>query len=71
VSWLTGFLRREPAMSAGITSAVVALAAAFGLSLPADVVGGVLAVLTLALGAVVRSRVTPVKAAVKGEHEAP
>jgi hypothetical protein len=60
MSWLTAFLRREPALSAGITSAVVALAAAFGFRLSASAVGGILAALTLLLSAVVRSRVQPV-----------
>jgi hypothetical protein len=56
-------------MSAGIVSAVVALAAAFGFRLSASVAGGVLAALTLLLSALVRSRVVPVTPAPKGEHE--
>jgi hypothetical protein len=74
VTWLTGFLKREPAMAAAIVSAVVALAAAFGFRWSAYVVGGILAVLTLVLGAVVRSRVSPVVPEAKeaaGEHAAP
>ena len=59
MAWLTAFLKREPAMSAGIVSAVVALASAFGFRLSASVVGGVLAALTLILSALVRSRVSP------------
>ena len=61
-------------MSAGIVAAVVALAAAFGFSLSAPVVGSILAALTLVLGAVVRSRVSPVAPKAKAtaaEHAAP
>lgn len=52
-------LTREPAVSAGTVAAVVALAAAFGFHLSADVVGAILAVLSLLLSVLVRSQVTP------------
>ena len=55
-------VKQEPVVSAGLVSAVVALAAAFGFHWSAAVVGPVLAGLSLVLSAVVRSRVTPVKA---------
>lgn len=74
MSWLAALLKREPAMAAAIVSAAVALAAAFGFRWSTSVVGGILAVLTLALGAVVRSRVSPVVPEAKaaaGEHAAP
>jgi hypothetical protein len=53
-------LKSEPAVSAGLVAAVVSLAAAFGLHWSAPVVGAILAVLSLALSVIVRSRVTPV-----------
>jgi hypothetical protein len=61
--WLAAVLKREPAMAAGITTAIVTLAAVFGLDWAATVVGPVVAVVTLMLSAVVRSRVTPAKPA--------
>jgi hypothetical protein len=71
---LAALLKREPAMAAGIASAVVALAAAFGFRWPASVVGAVLAGVALLLGLLVRSQVTPVPARPKpaeGQHAAP
>lgn len=65
-------LKQEPAVSSGVVAAVVALAAVFGLHLSPDVVGPVLAGLSLLLGVIVRSRVTPVTAPHQppGEHAA-
>lgn len=53
-------IRQEPAVSAGTVAAVVSVAAAFGFRWSAGVVGAVLAVLSLVLSVIVRSRVTPV-----------
>ena len=52
-------VQQEPAMSAGIVTAVVSLAAAFGFRWSAAVVAAVLAVLSLVLSVAVRSKVTP------------
>lgn len=54
-------LRNEPALLAGFVGAVVALLASFGLELPADAVGGIMAVLTATLAVLVRRKVTPVR----------
>jgi hypothetical protein len=53
-------LQREPAISAGTVSAVVALAAGFGFHWSPGVVGAVLAGVSLASSVIVRSRVVPV-----------
>ena len=55
-------VQQEPAVSGGIAAAVVSLAAGFGFHWSAGVVGTVLAVLSLALSVIVRSKVTPVAA---------
>ena len=50
---------REPAMVLALVQAVIALVAAFGLSLAPDQIGAILAVTAIILGLVTRSRVSP------------
>jgi hypothetical protein len=51
---------REPAMVAAFIGAVIALAISFGLDLTEEQVGGIMAVVSLGLGLITRSQVTPV-----------
>lgn len=52
-------LKSEPAAVAGAVQAVIALVVAFGLSLSADQIGAIMAVVAAALALVVRQNVAP------------
>jgi hypothetical protein len=52
---------REPAMVVALIEAIIVLLLTFGLTLSAPQIGAILAVVTLALGIITRSQVTPVK----------
>lgn len=54
-------VRNEPVLVTGLLTAVLALLAAFGLSLSDEQVGAILAVTASVLAFVVRSKVTPVR----------
>lgn len=56
---ITAFIRKEPTAIAAIVTAVIALAASFGLNLTADQTGTLMALVVLVVGFVVRSQVTP------------
>jgi len=53
------FWNREPAAIAAFVAAVIAVAVAFGADLTGEQVGAIMTVVVLALGLLVRSRVTP------------
>ncbi len=53
---------REPAMLLALVQAVLALVVAFGLKLAPDQIGAILAVTSVVLGLITRSRVSPVSA---------
>lgn len=56
---IIAFIRKEPTAIAAIVTAVIALAASFGLKLTADQTGTLMALVALIVGFVVRSQVTP------------
>lgn len=51
---------REPAMIVALVQAILVLAISFGLNLSEDQTAAILAVTALALGLIVRAKVTPV-----------
>lgn len=53
---------REPAAIAAFIGAIIALLTSFGLHLTAEQIGSIMAVVTLLLGLIVRSVVTPTTA---------
>lgn len=53
-------LRGEPVAAAALAQAIVAVALVFGFRVPADVVGAIVPVLSVVLGLLARSRVSPV-----------
>ena len=55
-------LRREPAAISAAVAAVIALVVSFGADLSHEQVGAIMAVVSVVLGLVVRSQVTPVAA---------
>lgn len=52
-------LKREPVMLAGLATAVAAVAGAYGLDLTAEQIGGFIAVVSVIVNLIARSRVTP------------
>ncbi len=60
MTWLVVLFQRlsnEPALLASVAEAIVAIFVAFGLDLPGDDVGGVMAVIALFTGIVIRQTV--------------
>jgi hypothetical protein len=55
---------QEPAVYGGLVAAVIAAAVTFGLHLSTEQIGAIMAVVTIALGFLVRANVTPTAAAV-------
>ena len=64
-------IKTEPVVAAAVVNAAVALLAIYGFRISAGVVGIVVPVLSIALGFLARSRVTPVPPAPPAEHAAP
>lgn len=53
---------REPAMVVAFVGAVIALAVSFGLNLTDQQVGAIIALVTIVLGLITRSQVSPARA---------
>lgn len=62
MSALVEKIRTEPVLVTALIQAVLALVAAFGLSLSAEQIGGILAVTAAVLAFVARTQVTPTRA---------
>jgi hypothetical protein len=60
VSGLTTLWGREPAVVVSLVGAVIALGVSFGLNLAPDQIGAIMAVTSIVLGLLTRSKVTPV-----------
>jgi hypothetical protein len=58
MSGLSTLWGRQPAMIVALVQAVIVLGVAFGLNLSADQIGGILALVAIALGLVTRSQVS-------------
>lgn len=58
-------IKREPALVAGVISAVIALAVSFGADLSSEQVGAIMAVVAAVTALFTRQQVTPVAKAAK------
>ena len=64
MSALVARLKAEPALVVAFVGALIALFTAFGLKLSPEQIGGVMAVVSAALGFVTRSQVSPADSSV-------
>ena len=61
MNWITSIYDREPALFYGVIQAILVLVVTFGLRLPLEQTGGILAVTAIIVAFLTRQKVTPAR----------